>query len=421
MNLKKIIGLINSYIKEKTKQVKMEVDFLIKGYYEEEIPSRVITGKKISSSMKSVLARKVISKRLQKKSGKKLLEKTQAVPKEKSQESFQEIIQEKQISKIKEEARRLSERRKYKESDLKSFIDNSYKQFLTYADQYGYVVLDEKKLKNLLFRMKVFKLITGDVFLNIINQIMSKKKQKIIKKKDELECIRNVAYFCELFLNELRSQLARGGGNSILAAKEKSYANTTRFPLNPTRRMGANFKLYIYSSTSPFLKSEGGMFYVKHFEDYSLFSVHNKDVVLTNRYTTGRYRVNALEYLKDDTRGKVVHNDLSKRAFLGTAFSYFARKYRHTAIWDKQYIKQLNRRLNTRFKFLLKREYLNSIGGYGVSVYRKRDLIGDFLKAFLIKHSSDPRFKNCVRVEYIKEELKVLFLPKHKKSVSVQR
>lgn len=316
-------------------------------------------------------------------------------------------LEEEKLLDIKKELRKVTSKKKYREKDLNAFVEDSYKQFLQYANEYGYIVLDEKKMKNILYRMRLFKLITRDVFLDIIKKVTSDKKQKVVKEKEITDCSNYTSYFSNLFLDELRTLLSMNGANSILFAKENSYANTTKYPLNPNES-SSDFRLYIYSNSSPFLKERGGMFYVKHFSTYSVVSVYDKEVVFTNRFDSSKYRVNAVDYLKSELMGREVQNSVQKRKFFAVAFSEFARKHPNSAIWGYKNVKHINRNL----RFMLKPEYLNSIGSGGKSVYRSRDLIGDFFKFFVSKYSSDPRFRNCVRAEYIKDELKVLFFPR---------
>lgn len=319
----------------------------------------------------------------------------------------QEEVFERRIDSLEKEVKTRAIRARYRDKELEKFVGDSYKQFLGYANQLGYVVLNENALKNILYRNKIFKLITKDVFLEIIQKVFSRKKQKILAKRSDLVCFNYVKYYSELFLNEFITQLRLGGGNSILVAKENSYSNTTKYPLNPHGNP-ADFKLYIFSSNSPFLKLSNGMFYVKHEQDFSYFSVFDKEIVMTNRFTKRSYRVNAIEYLKMEQQKRVVYNDVDKRRFFATAFGLFARRNKGVATKATKSMREQNKNL----RFVLKKQYLNSIGIERHSVYRQRDLVGDFVKIFSRRHSSEKNFRDCIKIRYIKEDLKVVFYPK---------
>jgi hypothetical protein len=252
----------------------------------------------------------------------------------------------------------------------------------------GVLILDEKSSKSLTKRK------------NLINttketSIDKKVKSNKFKLEDEKKCFLKVRYYSELFVDGLIS-LFNTGIQRNRRGIEVGYSNVTKYIFSPYQ--GRNFKLFIAGEDSPFLNRDEA-FILKHYKSKSVFRVSKKKYYFYNRATGGYKAFTPFDLLTMNSKNRILLNSKAKRQFFAIRFNIFMNE-------NKGSFKKVNK------KRFLKSSYLNDVGSYGISVYKRKPVFQDYTRWFLKKYSKNKDFKECVDIVVLDDDLVVVFKPK---------
>jgi hypothetical protein len=252
----------------------------------------------------------------------------------------------------------------------------------------GVLIVDEKSSKGLVKRKNL---------LNTTKEtsIDKKIKSKKLKVDDKDKCFLKVRYYSELYVEGLIGLFNTGIQRNRRGIKV-GYSNVTRYIFSPYQ--GRNFKLFIAGDSSPFLNRDEA-FILKHYKTKSVFKVSRKKYYFYNR-ATGDYRAfTPFNLLTMNSKDRVLTNSKAKRKFFAIRFNEFIRE-------NEGVSKKVSK------KIVLKKSYLNDVGSYGISVYKRKPVFEDYTKWFLKKYSKNKDFKECIEVDVLDNDLVVVFKPK---------